>query len=161
MKRIACAAAFVAAAAILPAAANETHSAAGAAPPSEAALAAAPLLEAENGAWVERPNVREFMLVFPRRALETGESGDVSLECLVGEDHRLSCVVRAESPPNRGFADAALSLSPKLRIAPTLANGQETRGGRLFWDVRFATTGRAALTGEIPLGASEIYPLLD
>jgi hypothetical protein len=158
MKRIARAAAIIAAAALFPIAAAAIELPA---PPSESALSAAPLLQAETGAFVERPNVREFMDVFPRRALENGESGDVSLECLVGDDYRLSCVVRAESPPNRGFADAALTLSPKLRIAPTLANGQETRGGRLFWDVRFDTTGRAALTGQYQLGAAETYPAQD
>jgi hypothetical protein len=128
-------------------------------PPTGAELANAPLLEAAPGVWTERPTVREFMEVFPRRALETGVSGDVSLECLVRADHSLNCLVREESVPNRGFGEAALELSEKLRITHTLPNGQQTAGGRLFWDVTFATTGRAAITGEIALNGAEAYPV--
>jgi hypothetical protein len=128
-------------------------------PPTGAELADAPLLEAAPGVWTERPTVRDFMEAFPRRALETGVSGEVSLECLVGADHRLRCLVREESVPHRGFGEAALELSEKLRITETLPNGQETAGGRLYWDVSFATTGRAAITGEIALNGAEAYPV--
>src|SRR5215470_7935244 len=88
--------------------------------PSEQALAAAPLLQPTQLPWVEHPDARDYLAAYPSNALQRGINGAATLECLVQPDYRLACVVRSETPRHRGFAGAALQLSPRLKIAPTL-----------------------------------------
>lgn len=115
--------------------------------PSEAQLAAARQLDLTEYPWVQSPNVVDFLHVFPRRALRDRVGGSVELNCLVVEDHRLACRVVSETPPNYAFAEAAMTLSGKLRVAPTLDDGQPTLGGKLRWTVDFASDNRLRTPG--------------
>ncbi len=68
------------------------------------------------------------MAVYPSQALQQGVNGVVATECLVQADQRVACVVRDESPSGFGFGEAALALSSTIRVAPSTANGERTRG---------------------------------
>ncbi len=111
-------------------------------PPSEAELAAAPQLRLEEYPWVQSPNVVDFLYVFPREALRERVGGAVELNCLVQTDYRVACRVVSEDPGAYGFGEAAMTLSGKLRVAPTLTNGAPTAGGRWRWTVDFASHDR-------------------
>lgn len=114
--------------------------------PSTETLAAAHRLTPVGSPWVERPSVEDFLAAYPSGALQRGVEGVVDLDCLVAADYRLACAV-LEGPAE--FTDAALRLASQLRIAPTLENGQATRGGALYYSVEFVSTGRQGLTGRI------------
>ncbi len=116
-------------------------------PPSEADLAAAPQLPLEEYPWVQSPNVADFLHVFPREALRDRVGGTVELNCLVAQDHRVACRVVSEDPGDYGFGEAAMTLSGKLRVAPTLDSGAPTAGGRLRWTVDFASRDRVRTVG--------------
>jgi outer membrane biosynthesis protein TonB len=118
--------------------------------PSEAALAAAPQLSPTDYPWTQAPDVADFLHVYPRRALREGVSGTVELECLVVEDLRVACRVVSARPARYEFGDAAMALSGKLRVAPALANGEPTMGGKLRWTVEFASRNRIRTPGSAP-----------
>lgn len=115
--------------------------------PSEAELAAARQLDLDDYPWVQSPNVVDFLYAYPRRALRERVSGTVELNCLVAEDHRVACRVVSERPSIYDFGEAAIALSGKLRMPPTLANGEPTAGGKLRWTVEFGSTNRTRTPG--------------
>jgi TonB family protein len=61
----------------------------------------------------------DAVAIWPRRAYEAGKSGRVTLSCLV-DAHGLAewCKVAAESPPDLGFARAALEMRPTFKLKP-------------------------------------------
>jgi hypothetical protein len=62
---------------------------------------------------------------YPPRALSRGRRGDVVLDCVPGDDTRMStCQVLYEDPPDFGFGDAALRIACHFRIDPaTIEDG--------------------------------------
>lgn len=75
----------------------------------------------ENPSWLRRP--RDLARYYPRRALELGVEGQVTLDCLVLTTGRLSCTVASETPQNWGFAAAALRISGDYQMVPATRNG--------------------------------------
>lgn len=72
--------------------------------------------------WVRRP--RDLERYYPRLAHELGIQGEVVLDCLVSLSGGLQCVVMSETPPNRGFAAAALRIAREHQMVPAMRGGQ-------------------------------------
>lgn len=76
--------------------------------------------------WIERPRNPERF--YPREAFMQGVAGEVVLDCDVGVDGRLTCVVASESPPEQGFGEAALRIAGAHVMRPAMRNGTAVRG---------------------------------
>jgi TonB family protein len=87
--------------------------------------------------WIREPNSRDFARSFPQRALDSGQSGRVTLDCEIRGNGRLDCSVGNESPPGYGFGRAALNISRQLRVAPTLPGGASAAGRHLTLPLSF------------------------
>lgn len=79
-----------------------------------------------NPVWVERPRNPERF--YPREAFMQGVAGEVVLECEVDVAGRLTCVVATETPPGRGFGDAALRIANAHVMRPAMRNGAPAPG---------------------------------
>jgi len=75
-----------------------------------------------NPTWVERP--RDLARYYPRRAMRMNMEGLVTLNCRVGADGLLDCVVVSETPPDWEFGEAALRIAGEHRMVPAMRNGQ-------------------------------------
>lgn len=75
-----------------------------------------------NPSWVERPqNLERY---YPRRALRMNMEGSATLDCRVGVDGGLDCVVLSETPPEWGFGEAARRIASEYRMVPAMRNGE-------------------------------------
>lgn len=90
-----------------------------------------------NPRWLSRPGAREFDQYYPPRARDRGKEGRVTLDCLVGANGAIACVVAHETPAGWGFGDAALKIAPYFRLAPRLEDGRATEGGQVRVDIAF------------------------
>lgn len=79
-----------------------------------------------NPRWVRTP--RDLARYYPRRAMERGVEGQVVLDCLVTTTGTLECGVVSETPPNWGFAEAALRISRDYQMVPAMRDGAPTTG---------------------------------
>ncbi len=80
--------------------------------------------------WEARPDVADYERFYPSAAVADGIAGSAALDCLVGEDGRLRCVVVREEPEGYGFGQAALRVADEFRMALQLEDGTPTVGGR-------------------------------
>ncbi|HYD89489.1 MAG TPA: energy transducer TonB [Vitreimonas sp.] len=87
--------------------------------------------------WLQRPTAQDFVRYYPSEALRQGVNGEALLECIVGHDGRLTCVIVSASPEGAGFEQAALRVSRHFRMAPMTRDGQPTSGGRVRIPIRF------------------------
>lgn len=87
--------------------------------------------------WLQRPDGRDFARHYPPRALDRGQEGRVTLDCIVNADGRISCTVTAEEPSGWGFGEAAIRISRSFRMAPATRDGAPTSGGRVRVPIRF------------------------
>ena len=87
--------------------------------------------------WLEQPNARDYARYYPPRALDRGQVGSATIECLVAADGRLSCRVLSETPPGWGFGEASLRVSRHFRLAPATSNGLPTSGGMIRRTIRW------------------------
>lgn len=94
-------------------------------------------LEISDVSWIREPTSRDFARYFPRRALDQGQSGRVVLDCLIGDNGRLSCSVAQESPSGYGFGQAGMNISRQLRVQSRLPNGSPAAGRRLRLPLSF------------------------
>jgi len=90
--------------------------------------------------WLQQPNGDDYVRFFPPRALERGQSGSATVDCLVGADGRLSCTVLSEDPPGWGFGDSSLRAARLFRVAPQTADGRATSGGRIRKTITWRAT---------------------
>lgn len=88
-------------------------------------------------AWAREPSARDFARYFPGRALDDGQSGNVTLSCIIGGGGRLACSVVSESPPGYGFGQAAISISRQLRVRTRLPDGSSAEGRELRLPLSF------------------------
>lgn len=88
-----------------------------------------------NPTWVRRP--ADLERYYPRRALQMGVEGSVSLDCRVLVSGNLACAVIGETPPNWGFAQAALRIAGEHRMVPATRDGVSVEG-RYVMRVPFA-----------------------
>lgn len=75
--------------------------------------------------WIERP--RNTARFYPREAFIQGVEGQVVLDCMVEADGRLNCSVASETPPDRGFGDAALAIAAAHVMQPAMRDGAPVR----------------------------------
>jgi protein TonB len=94
-------------------------------------------LEIADVSWVREPNSRDFARHFPRRALDQGQSGRVTLDCVIAGNGRLDCSVAQESPSGYGFGDAALNISRNARVRSMLPDGSSAAGRHLRLPLSF------------------------
>jgi TonB family protein len=87
--------------------------------------------------WVSRPGRRDYERAFPQRALNSGQSGRVTLDCTASGSGALDCSIGNELPRGYGFGSAALNLSRQFRIAPTTNDGRSVAGGHISVPVEF------------------------
>jgi len=87
--------------------------------------------------WVREPSARDFARYFPDDALDEGQSGNVTLSCIVGGSGRLACSVASESPSGYGFGNAAIGISRQLRVRTTLPDGSSAEGRELRLPLSF------------------------
>ena len=81
-------------------------------PPSLPPPAAAPAL-----AWIRKPTLDEVRAVYPPALAAQGVGGTGVIACLVQPDQTLTaCQVLAETPKETGFGEAALALTPLMRV---------------------------------------------
>lgn len=78
--------------------------------------------------WLRRPTPQELRAFYPPLALRRDRSGLVNLDCIVRTDGALDCAVLDETPPNYGFADAALRISRAYRMQPATRDGRPVEG---------------------------------
>lgn len=81
--------------------------------------------------WRDRPSQEDIATAYPSQARDQGITGNVFLECTVGDDGRLhSC--RSIGTSGEGFhaefAAAALTLASRFRVGRNDADGQATTG---------------------------------
>jgi len=94
-------------------------------------------LEISDVQWVHEPSSRDFARYFPRRALDEGQSGNVTLDCVIGGNGRLTCSVASESPSGYGFGDAAISIAGQTRVRNQLRDGSPAAGRHLRLPLSF------------------------
>jgi protein TonB len=94
-------------------------------------------LEISDVQWVREPSSRDFARYFPRRALDEGQSGSVTLDCVIGGNGRLDCSVAHESPSGYGFGDAAINIARQTRVRSTLPDGSPAAGRHLRLPLSF------------------------
>jgi len=87
--------------------------------------------------WVRQPNARDFARFFPDEALDAGQSGSVTLSCIIGGSGRLACSVASESPQGYGFGQAAIGISRQLRVRTTLPDGSSAEGREMRLPLSF------------------------
>ena len=72
----------------------------------------------ETPAWDESPTATDVWTAFPAAARDAGVAkGRAVLSCRANPDRTLACEPHAESQANLGFAETALMLSRRFRIA--------------------------------------------
>jgi protein TonB len=80
----------------------------------------------------------EIVRNYPRDALRARQGGRAVLTCRIGLDTRLEgCRVVQETPPGRGFGQAALASSVHFRFRPPTENGQPVPGREVTVGVDF------------------------
>lgn len=109
------------------------------APPIAAVWAPPGPVEISAPQWLQRP--RDLARYYPARALARGIEGSVVLDCRVSAAGALSCSVTDETPPNWGFAAAALRIAADHRMAPATRDGVAVEG-RYRMRVPFAVNDR-------------------
>jgi TonB family protein len=117
--------------------------------------------------WVRAPSFDDLVRAYPEKRAH-GAEGYVVAHCRVLHTGALSdCKVIKEIPEQRGFANAALGLTEKFRVAPSLATAREPEP--IWTDVAMripppaAIAGRAVttpvwITGVDPTAAPKVFP---
>lgn len=97
--------------------------------------AAAPPVEGAALNWTTLPTGEDLRFFYPVQKWRDGAQGMARLQCLLADGGRLRC--RAARGGDATFADAALKLSPILRLAETDSTGASVRGRRIIVPIRF------------------------
>lgn len=92
-----------------------------------------------NVVWAALPDAEDYIRYYPPRAWEENVGGQVTLDCIVNADGRLSCAITAEEPTGYGFGEATLRVARHIRVALETADGQPTPGSRVGRTVRWRT----------------------
>jgi TonB family protein len=75
--------------------------------------------------WLKKPSFNDILLVWPQIAASKGIGGQGVIKCQVNKQGLLeACTVVSETPPGRGFGDAALKLAPTFLMKLATRNGQ-------------------------------------
>jgi TonB family protein len=96
-----------------------------------------PVVALSEVPFAQRPTASDFSRNYPRRALNAGLDGHVSLNCVVGRDLRLDCRIAEEDPPNQGFGNAALRIARRFRAERQFPDGRSTVGAQVSVPMAF------------------------
>lgn len=100
------------------------------------AIAPAPVVTPPD--WRRIPTLDEMADHYPGRARAMGVDGEVVLKCAVSTAARLEkCAVQSQSPPDLGFGEAALSLTPLFEVSPKRVNGEAVGGALVAFRIAF------------------------
>ena len=89
--------------------------------------------------WRSRATGEDVGRVYPRDALRRGIEAAVTVECRVASDGRMSdCAVVKVEPAGLGFEEAALKLTPRVRVHLTTPDGTSVVGGVIRMPLRFS-----------------------
>lgn len=79
--------------------------------------------------WLRRPSRADVDQAYPRNALRKDIAGQVVMECTVdGAGKMTDCKILSETPLNRGFGAATLSLAPQFTMTATTPDGASVAG---------------------------------
>jgi TonB family protein len=93
----------------------------------------------EPPSWLKKPTLDDMFMVWPRKAASMGLSGWGAVKCVVNLQGLLqACSVIGESPPGRGFGEAAKALTPIFLMTPATRSGQPVES-EITIPVTFAT----------------------
>lgn len=88
--------------------------------------------------WLERPSGALMVRYTPPRALQEGVSGQVTFDCLVGDDGGFgSCVFKSETPRGYQFAQYSRGLLGYYRLRPYDRDGNPVAGRRYMLTLNF------------------------
>lgn len=88
--------------------------------------------------FTEMPSAEALSEAYPGFAVEFDITARVGLRCLSKvEGHLDECIVTSASPDGLGFAEAALSLTPLIRVSPRRIDG-EAMDSRVVFSINFA-----------------------
>ena len=90
-----------------------------------------------NVIWLAQPDGVAFARHYPQAAQEQRVEGRVILDCVVGDEGRLTCVVQSEDPPGYGFGEATLAIAQEFRAGPVTRDGEPTAGRHVRRAVRW------------------------
>src|SRR4051794_975407 len=83
-------------------------------------------------AWLRKPTGEDFAALYPKNAARDNVEGRAVLRCRVTTTGELAdCQVTDETPPGRGFGEAALAMAPKFAMRPQTKDGVPVDGGRV------------------------------
>jgi TonB family protein len=83
-----------------------------------------------TGQWAQKPGVSEMGSAYPTIAQRSFVQGFALIDCRVMADGGLeSCRPDVEEPARYGFAEAAMSLTPKFKMRMTRADGTIVQPG--------------------------------
>ncbi|WP_395644954.1 hypothetical protein [Terricaulis sp.] len=97
--------------------------------------AATPPVAGASLQWTTLPTSEDLRFFYPVQQWRNGAEGSARLQCLLVDGGRLRC--RAATGASPGFADAALKLSPILRVSETDSTGASIRGRQIVVPIRF------------------------
>lgn len=98
--------------------------------------AASPPVQGASLQWQTLPTGEDLRFFYPVQQWRAGAQGTARLQCLLADGGRLRCRAPAGST-NASFADAALKLSPILRVRETDSTGASIRGRQIIVPIRF------------------------
>ena len=87
---------------------------------------------------IRGPTVGELRTLHPREAFRQRLNGSARITCRIRLDARLEdCRVVDETPPGRGFGEAALAASGYFRFRPPTRDGRPVEGREVTVGVEF------------------------
>jgi hypothetical protein len=115
---------------------------------------AAPASAFVNPVWLRKPSASQVATYYPRRALQAGIDGQVTLQCTLSAGGApQACEVIEEVPADMQFRVSALKLSGLYVAAPKTVDGAPSQGGVVRLHIGFSA--KAAASQATPGGGKD------
>jgi TonB family protein len=90
-----------------------------------AARASEPAANCKDPNWKHLPTRDQLVSIWPRAAFDQGRNGKAEISCTTTIQGALrDCTVVHEDPPDAGFGQAAIALSPQFLMNPKVCGGR-------------------------------------